>query len=207
MAWFDRHRFTKSKAYSQLPAAVYLARIGRTVGAKRMHAAAEKILLREPRDQHLLLNNRAAIGLLDETPDFAAAAGYLAAALRTARDDFSELTIITNLGLARWGLNDLSKATACANRALSVLEHHHFLDKDIYWPVCFNASQIFKAAGDRSRADAAIAFLKAQDHAVSVNQAPLGLSFRRRHIGSRRLCLPGEQAHAPALPKSLAYRS
>lgn len=169
IAWFDRFGFIKSRAYSQLPAAMYLARLGDVEGARTMLDQAERDLAGEVRDHHTVLNNRAAVELLAESPDATLCIALLSAALTNARDDFSELTIITNLAIAHFCRVDLEAAKACAEKALLILERHDFADQDTYWPVCFNAAQIFAAAGESERASEILAFPTMDGHAPSVN--------------------------------------
>lgn len=170
IAWFDRFGFEKSKAYSQLPAAMFLARVGRIEEAKALLSEAHRTLADEVRDQHMLLNNQAAVDMLSDSPDFSKCASMLTNALRFARDDFSELTILSNLGLANWMCGRTGEAVDCAEKTLKILENHDFADKDIYWPVCFNAARILSATGFADRSSEALAFPRHKGRPVSVNQ-------------------------------------
>lgn len=145
--WFDKHELYKSKAYSQLPAAILLARSGDISGARKLIVEAREYLSNEVRDQHIILNNHCAVELLSDNPDLLSCRDELIYALRFVSDDFSELTILTNLGLIYLGLNELDESEDCANKCLAILIHHDFADTDIYWPVCFNISIIFEALG------------------------------------------------------------
>jgi tetratricopeptide (TPR) repeat protein len=170
VSWFDRFGFDKSRAYSQLPTAMLVARLGDVDGARKLIADAERTLIGQVRDQHMVLNNAAAIELLREQPDFSGARDDLIAALRLARDDYTELTILTNLALAYWGLSDIELALECVEKTMRILHDHDFEDKDIYWPVCFDAAQIFRAAGMDSRGDEVLRFPDEHGRPVSVNQ-------------------------------------
>ena len=167
--WFDRFGFKKSKAYSELPTAIMMARMGDIDGARSLISLARRTLESEIRDQHIILNNGAAIEMLCDAPDFAACKDSLSMALRYARDDHSELTIVTNLAIAHSGLNEGDAAIECVDKALGIIKHHDFADKDIYWPVCFNAWQILSAAGLIERATEALAFPRRDGRVVSVN--------------------------------------
>lgn len=169
ISWFERFGAVKARAYSQLPAAMLLARLGRTEEARAMFADAASALHRSIRDQHLLLNNNAAIELLADEPDYRSCVSLLEEALRFARDDFSELIILTNLSLARLGVGDVDAAAGSARQTLSLLQGHDFADKDIYWPICFNAAQVFSAKGDLSERDAALEFPKRNGRPLSAN--------------------------------------
>lgn len=158
IAWFDRYGFKKSKAYSQLPAAMFLARSGDVAAGRVMIAEARTALSGEVRDQHMILNNEAAVELLDEKPDFLRCRDALLFALRLARDDFTELTILTNLAISYLGSSELSGAIGCVDKCMSILHEHDFADTEIYWPVCFNASLIYGQAGQREKRDAALRF-------------------------------------------------
>lgn len=182
IAWFDRFGFAKSRAYSQLPAAMFLARLGDVEAGRAMLAEASQDLVGEVRDQHMVLNNRAAVELLADDPDTRLCVAWLKAALTTARDDFSELTIITNLAIAHARDDDLEAAMGCAEKALRVLERHDFADQDTYWPVCFNAARIFEAAGRQDRAAEAWGFPKAQGRAPSVNSDYWAFRYGERNV-------------------------
>lgn len=171
IAWFERFGFARSRAYSQLPAAMYLARDGQIALARTWLAEAQAVLIDEVRDQHLILNNRAAVELLADDGDPAACVELLSAALCTARDDFSELTIVTNLMLAHWRSGTMETALSLAERALTILEDHDFADQDTYWPVCFNVAQVLQAAGLDDRRAEVLAFPARTAGTPSVNTA------------------------------------
>lgn len=143
---------------SQFPAAMYLARSGDIAGARELLADARAALAGEVRDQHLILNNSAAVDLLSDAPDFASCREALTYALRLAGDDFTELTILNNLGIAYRGEQNWEAASDCADRCMLILNDHDFADTDIYWPVSFNASQIYRAAGLEDKAAVAHRF-------------------------------------------------
>lgn len=148
---FRRNGFRKSQAYSQLPAGILLARLGNIDRARALIAEATSMLAGEVRDQHIILNNWCAVELLSDDPDFIECRDRLNLALRCARDDFSELTILTNLGLSLLGMRDLTAAVGCAEKCLLILRNHDFADADIYWPVAFNLRLIYGQAGMDNR--------------------------------------------------------
>ena len=158
IACFAEHGFNKAKAYSQLPAAMFLARSGDMDEALKLIEEARTTLAGEVRDQHMVLNNRAAVMLLSDAPSYSAVRNDLLYALRLARDDFTEVTILTNLALAYLGNGEMDAALSCAERCIAILELHDFADTDIYWPVCFNVSVVFDAAGDTARRDTVLRF-------------------------------------------------
>lgn len=170
IACFRAHGFKKSMAYSQLPAAMFLARSGNVEAARALIAEARRVLSSEVRDQHMILNNGAAVEMLAEQPDFARCRDELALALRLARDDFTEVTILTNLALAHHGIGQTETALKCAQRCMAILEAHDFADTDIYWPVCFNASVVFAAAGDDEGCRQALAYPSARGKPRDDNQ-------------------------------------
>lgn len=171
VAWFKRFGFDRSKAYSQLPTAMFLARMGDVPRAQKMIADAQHILANQVRDQHLILNNLAAVELLNSSPNHIECASLLIKALRSSRDDYSELTIVTNLALAHWGAGGMRPALDCVERMLKILERHDFADQDVYWPVCFNAAQILSGAGMLERSAAALRFPRERGRPLSVNRA------------------------------------
>jgi hypothetical protein len=149
--WFEKYGFLKSKAYSQLSAAMLHARLGDIDNAQLLIKSASKTLFNSVHDRHIILNNRAAVELLSNKPNFLVCVQELSLALRFARDDFSELTILTNLSIAFFGLNKVSEAVSCAEKCQLILDEHDFSDVVIYWPVCFNMSVIYASIGDTER--------------------------------------------------------
>lgn len=158
--WFTNHSMPKSKAYSLLPAAMLSARFGDMSEARKLAQEAVDTLSGEVHDQHIVFNNLSAIELLSDDPDFLACTNQLNSALRFARDDFSEITILSNLGIAYSELGDSRAAEDCAERCSSILENPDFVDTDIFWPVCLNMSEIFRASGELAKCEASLSFAK-----------------------------------------------
>lgn len=152
IAWFKRFGMEKSRAYSQAAAAVLLARTGDIAAARAMISSSSEILGEQICSYHLLLNNVAAVELLSSEPNFSRCVEVLVEALRYVRDDYCEVTVLTNLALAHCGAGHKEQAVECIDSALHILEDHDFASVDIYWQVCFNASQILEAAGQPWRA-------------------------------------------------------
>lgn len=152
--WFESYQLPKSKAYSQLSAAMLLARTGDTNSARTLVLEASNALRNEVHDQHIILNNSSAIELLSDTPDFHLCCQQLNQALKFARDDFSELSILTNLSISHFGSHELEIASKCADKCGLILEDHDFADTNIYWPVCFNMMTIYHATNELGKAEA-----------------------------------------------------
>ncbi|MCV6609225.1 MAG: tetratricopeptide repeat protein [Amphritea sp.] len=149
--WFEKHGLEKSKAYSQLALAMLLARSGELSQAQEMIDIAVISLSGEVIDQHIILNNTGAVELLKDRPDFSICCELFTSALKFACDDFSELTILVNLSLSYLGSGNLEEAERHAEKCLLILEDHDFVDTNIYWPVCFNASLVFSESGNMER--------------------------------------------------------
>lgn len=147
IAHFEKFGLTKSKAYSQAATAVLIARHGEIAPARKMITEAAQVLAADVQDRHLVLNNMAAIDLLSESPDFTTCRDLLTEGLRYVRDDYCEVTVLSNLSIAYWGGGELEMAQDCVSRILSILEDHDFADTEIYWPLCFNASKILSGVG------------------------------------------------------------
>lgn len=155
---FGRNGLSISKAYSQQAAAMALARSGHIEQARELLMAASVTLGNHVHDRHLVMNNTSAVELLSENPDSALCRDALSRALPLARDDFSELTILSNLSLAMLASGDLSAAGEIADKCRSLLREHDFADKDIYWPVSFNMSVVYAALDDDKKRRSALAF-------------------------------------------------
>ncbi|MEM5474700.1 hypothetical protein WNZ14_23515 [Hoeflea sp. AS60] len=158
VAWFHRHNLPESMAYSQLPAALLMARSGDIDGARTTLGQATIALSQVVRDQHIVVNNACAVELLSEQPDFRYCSDELSGALRFARDDFSELTILSNLSIALLSQGNLESAVDSAEKCHLLLANHDFADTDIYWPVCFNMAVVYAANGDTEKYEAARRF-------------------------------------------------
>lgn len=152
IAWFKRFGMEKSRASSQVAAAVLLARTGDIVAARSMISSASEILGEQVRSRHLLLNNVAAVELLSPEPDFQRCVEVLVEALRYVRDDYCEVTVLTNLSIAHCGAGHSESAVECIASALRILDDHDFASVDVYWQVCFNAAQVLAAVGQPERA-------------------------------------------------------
>jgi hypothetical protein len=139
-------------AFSAMSASRFLAREGRIAEARTMIARTD-ILRDHVRDEHMVRNNRALIELLTPSPDFGAIIAELQLALRTSRDDFSDLTILCNLALARAGAGALDDALDCVSRGIPILDAPGFAERDVYWPVCFNFGWVLDLAGRRVEAE------------------------------------------------------
>jgi ATP/maltotriose-dependent transcriptional regulator MalT len=151
IAWFKRFGMEKSLASSQAAAAVLLARTGDIDAARSMISSASEILGQQVRGRHLLLNNVAAVELLSSEPDFQRCVDVLVEALRYVRDDYCEVTVLTNLAIAHCGAGHSEAAIECIDSALCILDDHDFASVDVYWQICFNAAQILAAVGQPER--------------------------------------------------------
>lgn len=149
---FDQFGLKKSKAYSQAATSVLVARTGEIEQARTMIAEAAQVLGEAIQDRHLMLNNMAAIELLAPQPNAGMCIKLLSEALRYVKDDYSEITVLSNLALAYWEARQLGPAVECARRVLQILEEHSFADQEIYWPTCFNAALVIDAAGQQESA-------------------------------------------------------
>jgi tetratricopeptide (TPR) repeat protein len=170
VAWFGHFRFGRARAYSELPCAVLLARMGRIRQARQMISRAAKVLADQIRDQHLILNNRAAVELLSASPNYENCIVDLERALSSARDDFSEVTILTNLVIAHARAGHPMDAERLARHAMSILSAHDFVDTDTYWPVCFNAAKAFRLSGNQAAEKEARNFPETNGRPPSVNE-------------------------------------
>jgi hypothetical protein len=132
IAIFTSAGLEKSKAYSQAATSVLVARSGDIETARMLIADAVDVLGADVQDRHLVLNNMAAVELLADAPDFPSCRDLLIEALHYVKDDFSEITVLSNLSLACWGMNDFELATDCVEKTLQILNDHDFADKEIY---------------------------------------------------------------------------
>ncbi len=106
------------------------------------------------RNEHIILNNRAFVLMLAPQPDFAACTTLLRCALRSSRNDFADLSILSNLAIALWKSGQLSAALDCVRRAEFILDAPEFAERDIFWTACFNLANVLDAAGEVAAAAA-----------------------------------------------------
>lgn len=154
VAWFEERGLRRCAAYSALSASRFLAREGRGEEARRAAEAAASTLQRSVRDDHLIRNARALAELLSERPDFQRCVDELRIAIRSSRDDFSDLVILTNLALANCGVGDEPAALDCVERATAILDNPGFAERDVFWPVCFNLGWVLDKVGREQDAQA-----------------------------------------------------
>lgn len=149
----DSSGLQRSKAYSQVAVSVLLARMGDIAAARPIIEEAALVLDLKTPCRHLLLNNMAAIELLSDNPDPIACKRLLEDALRYVRDDYSEVTILSNLSLSHWIAQEFEQARDCVDKVLQILDDHDFASQEIYWPICFNAALVMNSVGSTKRAD------------------------------------------------------
>jgi hypothetical protein len=152
--WFDRYGLMQSRAYSELTAIMDLARAGRLHEARELLNRASSALAAYPREHHTILNNNAAIMMLTENPDFDACEELLLSAMRTSRDDFSDIALLNNLAIVNLKRHRDFDAVRYADRMLNALSTAQFSESDIKWGAHFTAIQVFSAVGEKGRADA-----------------------------------------------------
>jgi len=90
-------------------------------------------------------------------------------ALRTIRDDFSEVVVRSNLAIACWKSADLDSALAQVDPVAQILAAPQFTDRHIFWPVCYNIAQILKAAQMEERARLILAMPEATGRIDELN--------------------------------------
>jgi tetratricopeptide (TPR) repeat protein len=149
---FDAHGLSRSKSYSELAAAMHLARAGRLDEASSLVKGATSVLQREVRDQQLILNDQTVVELLQDFPDFEACIRNLTIAMQTSCDDFSDVTLLNNLAISYHQSGRLTEAIDCVERILTILEDPTFGDEEILWGLAFTAMSIFDAANEPKRA-------------------------------------------------------
>jgi tetratricopeptide (TPR) repeat protein len=153
VAVFDAQGLSKSKAYSELAAAMHLAREGRVAEATSLVNEATQLLQGEVRDQHLILNDQTVVKLLQDAPDFDACIKNLITAIETSRDDFSDVTLLNNLAISYSQSGRVPEALDCVERILTILKDPTFGDEEILWGLAFTSMTVFNAANQPLRAE------------------------------------------------------
>jgi tetratricopeptide (TPR) repeat protein len=151
-AVFHAHGLSRSKSYSELAAAMHLAREGRLAEASSLVNGAMSLLQGEVRDHHLILNDQAVVELLQDSPDFEACIRNLTIAMQTSREDFSDVTLLNNLAISYHQSGRLPEAVDCVERILTILEDPTFGDEEVLWGLAFTSMNVFDAVNEPKRA-------------------------------------------------------
>jgi len=136
--WFAKRGLASSAAYSELTLASHVARTGDTEGATESIATARSLLALTARDQHIVLNNDAAVNLLSKEPSPAQCCEWLIRAVPCAGDDYSALVLYTNLSIAAALAGRHELAGEAVERALRIAETPKFAERNVFWGVIFN---------------------------------------------------------------------
>lgn len=136
--WFAKRGLASSAAYSELTLASHIARTGDTEGAAESIATARSLLALTARDQHIVLNNDAAVNLLSNKPSPTQCCEWLIRAVPCAGDDYSALVLYTNLSIAAALAGRHEVAGEAVERALRIAEKPKFAERNVFWGVIFN---------------------------------------------------------------------
>lgn len=136
--WFAKRGLASSAAYSELTLASHIARTGDTDGAAESIATARSLLALTARDQHIVLNNDAAVNLLSDEPSAPQCCEWLIRAVPCAGDDYSGLVLYTNLSIAAALAGRRELAGEAVERALRIAEKPKFAERNVFWGVIFN---------------------------------------------------------------------
>lgn len=205
--WFDKFNLQKAKAFSQAAAAVLVARMGKIAEGRAMIDEAVRILGLRPPSRHLLLNNMAAVELLSETPDAENCKRLLGEAIRYVRDDFSEVTILSNLSLAHWIANETAQAVDCVDKVMQIIGDHDFADQEIYWPVCFNAGQVMNHMGFPERAEEIMRIPGEQSRPPEMNREYWDFRFGNGSLKDERYGYLASRPYHPLYLSSWLFES
>lgn len=144
---FDAAQLVESASYSRISGAVHLARAGKIDEALTQFEQARIALASSIRDEHLIANNWAVLQMLRDVPDFAAVREALKAALFSVGDEFSELTILSNLVTAAVRTGDKDLVTSAVARMRAILDKPKFGEKGIYWDATHSAGDALRWLG------------------------------------------------------------
>jgi hypothetical protein len=140
--WFMARSLVSSAAYTELTLASHIAREGDTAGARTAVENAKDLLRSTARDQHILLNNEAAVNLLSESPNPSDCCDKLARGIPCSGDDYSDLVLYTNLSVSAVLACRTDLAAEAVERALRITRNPRFADRDVFWGVSFNLQYV-----------------------------------------------------------------
>ena len=136
--WFAERGLASSAAYSELTLASHLARMGDDLGARESIETARSLLALTTRDQHIVLNNEAAVNLLSDSPSPAQCCEWLVRGVPFAGDDYSALVLYTNLAVAAALSDRRDVANEAFDRSLRILTSPKFAERNVFWGAVFN---------------------------------------------------------------------
>ncbi len=145
--WFLARGLISSAAYTELTLASHVARQGDAAGALGAVEIAKGLLTSTARDQHILLNNEAAVNLLSEAPDPVGCCDRLARAIPCSGDDYSDLVLYVNLSVAAALAQRADVAAEAVDRALRIVKSPRFADRDVFWAASFNLEYVDTVMG------------------------------------------------------------
>jgi len=140
--WFMARSLVSSAAYTELTLASHIAREGDTKGALAAVENAKSLLTSTARDQHILLNNEAAVNLLSWSPNPSDCCDKLARGIPCSGDDYSDLVLYTNLSVSAVLAHRVDLASEAIERALKIVRSPRFADRDVFWGVSFNLKYV-----------------------------------------------------------------
>ena len=140
--WFGSRGLATSSAYTLLTLASHIARTGDVQTSLDCIERSRELLASTARDQHLLANNQAAVHLLAGAVDAPACCDMLIRVIAGSGDDYSDIVLYTNLGLAATLANRKDLARDAVDRALRIAKSPAFADRDVFWGVSFNLRYI-----------------------------------------------------------------
>lgn len=136
--WFAERGLASSAAYSELTLASHLARMGDGSGARESIETARSLLALTTRDQHIVLNNDAAVNLLSDSPSPAQCCEWLVRGVPLAGDDYSALVLYTNLAVAAALSDRRDIANEASDRSMRILSSPKFAERNVFWGAVFN---------------------------------------------------------------------
>lgn len=166
VTWFAERGLSSSAAYSELTLASHIARAGDTYGACELIADARSLLALTARDQHILLNNEAAVNLLSAEPSPTRCCEWLARAIPCAGDDYSALVLYTNLAVAAVLAKRNEVAAEVSERAMRILVAPKFAERNVFWGAVFNLGFVEETLALGHRSELNQLTIKLQPHAL-----------------------------------------
>jgi hypothetical protein len=155
-----------SAAYTELTLASHIAREGDAAGALTAVENAKNLLTSTARDQHILLNNEAAVNLLSESPNSSDCCDKLARGIPCSGDDYSDLVLYTNLAVSAVLAHRADLASEAVERALRIASSPRFADRDVFWGVSFNLQYVDAAMELGRQAELAELFDDLKPHSL-----------------------------------------
>lgn len=155
-AVYEDRGLHRSAAQSRLTATRHLSKLDRIEEAQSIIDEISDDLKDTASSRQFYFNNRAAMEILKDIPNFEAAERDLKKALLLSRDRFTDLTILQNLAITIWQSRSAQQAVTTIEQALRMLKENDATARMMASSIGCAAIGIYRAMNDEDQAQSVI---------------------------------------------------